>query len=242
MKRSNRRYRFRTFLPCSQDTCRVEAKLTTTRFAQKSDKPSRSRLSLACPRSPPQGRPQQIANFDPSLSIYDSAGSWFDSKRLKRIAYNDEPMWVFGRSTDARLTHRFAKSGTYALRVEAFAGQGGPDYSYQLKIAPGESKQETATAPSGWDERGWARRLDSNRLNQLAARGGKPSDQKSVETYRGSAEKALHSSCPARSKERWFNRAKHIGQDFVSTVLLTLPWNWRHRRHFLRSSIRSLVS
>ena len=99
-------------------------------------------------------------------------------------------MWVFGRSTDARLTHRFTKSGTYALRVEAFAGQGGPDYSYQLKIAPGESKQEIATTLSGWDERGWTRRLDSNRLNQLAARGGKPSDQKSVETYRGSAEGA----------------------------------------------------
>ena len=84
------------------------------------------------------GSAATVANFDPSLSIYDSEGSWFDPKRLKRIAYNDEPMWVFGRPTDAHLTHRFAKSGTYALRVEAFAGQGGPDYSYQLKIAPGE--------------------------------------------------------------------------------------------------------
>ncbi len=136
------------------------------------------------------GSAATVANFDPSLSIYDSEGSWFDPKRLKRIAYNDEPMWVFGRPTDAHLTHRFTKSGTYALRVEAFAGQGGPDYSYQLKIAPGETKQKVATTLSGWDEREWTRRLDSNRLNQLAARGGKPGGQKSIETYRGSADGA----------------------------------------------------
>ena len=174
MKRRNRRYRFRTFLPCSQDACRVEAKLTITRFAQKPDRPSRSRLSPACRRSPPQDRPQQWQISIRLCRFMIPTGSWFDPKRLKRIAYNDEPVWVFGRPTDAHLTHRFAKSGTYALRVEAFAGQGGPDYSYQLKIAPGESSRRRRPAPSGWDERGWTRRLDSNRLNQLAARGGKP--------------------------------------------------------------------
>ena len=44
------------------------------------------------------GSAATVANFDPSLSIYDSAGSWFDAKRLKRIAYNDEPMWVFSNT------------------------------------------------------------------------------------------------------------------------------------------------
>jgi hypothetical protein len=137
------------------------------------------------------GSAATIANFDPSLSIYDSEGSWFDPKRLKRIAYNDEPVWVFGKPTDAHLIHRFASAGTYLLRVEAFAGQGGPDYSYQLKIAPGSLPQDLAAIPSGWEERVWTRRLDSNRLNQLSARGGKPQSQKSIETYRGSPEAAL---------------------------------------------------
>src|SRR6185369_5723672 len=77
-----------------------------------------------------------VPNFDPAITIYEAAGSWFDPKRLKRIAYNDEPVFVFGQSTDARLVHRFTNAADYLLRVEAFAGQGGPDYSYQLKVAP----------------------------------------------------------------------------------------------------------
>jgi hypothetical protein len=137
------------------------------------------------------GSAATIANFDPSLSIYDAGGSWFDSKRLKRIAYNDEPVWVFGRPTDAHLVHRFAKAGTYLLRVEAFAGQGGPDYSYRLKIAPGELPQDLAATQSGWEERAWTRRLDANRLNQLAARGGKVENQKSIETYRAAPDATL---------------------------------------------------
>ena len=101
------------------------------------------------------GSAATVANFDPSLSIYDSEGSWFDPKRLKRIAYNDEPVWVFGKPTDAHLAQRFTKSGTYLLRVEAFAGQGGPDYSYQLKIAPGEAPQEwRQLLPVGTNEPG----------------------------------------------------------------------------------------
>jgi hypothetical protein len=137
------------------------------------------------------GSAATVANFDPSLTIYDTEGSWFDPKRLKRIAYIDEPVWVFGRSTDAHLVHRFTKAGTYLLRIEAFAGQGGPDYSYALKIAPGSLPQDLATAPKEWNERAWSRRLDSNRLNQLSARGGKPENQKSIETYRAAADAAV---------------------------------------------------
>jgi hypothetical protein len=137
------------------------------------------------------GSAATVANFDPSLTIYDPEGSWFDPARLKRIAYNDEPLMVFGRSTDAHLVHRFAKSGTYLLRVEAFAGQGGPDYSYQLKIAPGSVPQDAATPSQGWAERSWTRRLDNNRLNQLSARAGKPQSQKSIESYRAAPEPAV---------------------------------------------------
>jgi len=134
------------------------------------------------------GSAATVANFDPALSIYEANGSWFDPKRLKRIAFNDEPVWVFGRSTDVHLVHRFTKAGTYLLRIEAFAGQGGPDYTYQLKIAPGSLPEDPASPVPGWQERTWIRRLGADRLNQLALRGGKPETQKSIETYRGSGQ------------------------------------------------------
>lgn len=134
------------------------------------------------------GSAATVANFDPALSIFDTEGSWFDAGRLKRIAHNDEPVWIFGRPTNAHLIHRFAKAGTYLLGIEAFAGQGGPDYGYQLRILPGSSPYEPPPATSEWAERSWSRRLDGDRLNQLAERGGRARDQKSVETYRaGSA-------------------------------------------------------
>jgi len=121
--------------------------------------------------------------FDPSISIYEPAGSWFDAKRLNRLAFNDEPLWVLGRLTDAYLVHRFPKSGRYYLRVEAFSGQGGPDYSYQLKLAPGTVPQDTAPSKTDWDERGYQRKLSANRLNELSERGGRPQNQKSIESY-----------------------------------------------------------
>src|SRR5215813_5840846 len=83
------------------------------------------------------GSAATVPNFDPAITMYERAGSWFDPRRLNRLAYNDEPVWVFGRNTDPLLVHRFARAGEYLLRIEAFAGQGGPDYSYALKIHAG---------------------------------------------------------------------------------------------------------
>src|SRR5690242_9151518 len=136
------------------------------------------------------GSAATVPNFDPALTIYEPAGSWFDAGRLNRIAYNDEPVWVFGKPTDATLVHRFDRAGEYLLRVEAFAGQGGPDYSYALKVSPGAPPAPlTATAGrGGWDERGFSRKLDTARLNQLAKRGGADTTQPSVETYRAAPE------------------------------------------------------
>ncbi|MDX1983413.1 MAG: DVUA0089 family protein [Bryobacteraceae bacterium] len=122
--------------------------------------------------------------FDPSISIWEASGSWFDPKRLNRIAFNDEPLWVLGQSTDAHLVHTFSRAGRYFLRLEAFSGQGGPDYSYQLKILPGRIPPDREPVPESWEERRFTRSLSANRLNELAARGGKPQDRKSIETYR----------------------------------------------------------
>lgn len=125
--------------------------------------------------------------FDPSLSIFEAAGSWFDPKRLKRIAFHDEALWVIGRGTDPLLAHRFEKSGRYLLRLEAYSGQGGPDYSYQLKVSRGERAPAAAALGGGGGRGGggFARRLSADRLNELAARGAMPKDRKSIETYRG---------------------------------------------------------
>lgn len=126
--------------------------------------------------------------FDPSISIYEPGGSWFDSKRVNRIAFNDEPLWVLGRMTDAYLVQTFPKAGRYFVRIEAFSGQGGPDYSYQLKMLPGNVPQDQPSGKAGWEERTYQRRLSSDRLNELAERGAKPRTQKSIETYRAGGE------------------------------------------------------
>jgi hypothetical protein len=122
--------------------------------------------------------------FDPSLSIFEPSGSWFDPKRLNRIASNDEPLWVIGRPTDAALVYRFARAGRYLVRVEAFSGQAGPDYSYQLRIVSGEQPQAAAQRAEDWEERGYSRVLAADRLNQLAARGGRPENGKPIDAYR----------------------------------------------------------
>jgi len=133
------------------------------------------------------GSAATIPNFDPSLTLYEQAGSWLNPQRLKRIAYNDEPVFVFGKPTDGHLVHKFQRDGSYLLRLGAFAGQGGPDYSYQLKIFPGEAPQDLAAKAETWEERGYSRPLSANRLNELAERGGAKQDRPSVETYRASS-------------------------------------------------------
>ena len=141
---------------------------------------------------PSIGAPGGNANgFDPSISIYEPAGSWFDPARLNRLAFNDEPLWVLGRGTDAFLHHTFKKAGRYYVRLDAFSGQGGPDYSYYFRISPGALPLEPPPGKADWDERTYTRTLSADRLNDLAQRGGKPRTQKSVETYRMGSKFAL---------------------------------------------------
>ena len=122
--------------------------------------------------------------FDPSLSIFEVSGSWFDAKRLNRLAFNDEPLWVLGRGTDANLTHSFQKPGRYLVRLDAFSGQGGPDYSYILRILRGDVPPDPPAGKADWEERTYQRPLGSNRMNDLAARGGGTLNRKAAETYR----------------------------------------------------------
>ena len=138
------------------------------------------------------GSAATVANFDPSLSIYDAEGSWFDPKRLKRIAYNDEPVWVFGKSTDAHLVHRFAKAGNLPAARGSIRRTGRTRLQLSTedrsgRVAPGDVATARRAGRSGRGRDGSI----ANRLNQLAARGGKPENQKSIETYRAAAEAAV---------------------------------------------------
>ena len=122
--------------------------------------------------------------FDPAISLYEPSGSWFDAQRVNRIAFDDEPLWNIGRPTDAYLVHTFPKAGRYLLRLEAFSGQGGPDYSYLIRVLPGDTPQTRGAGKVKSEEREFSRYLSGNRLNELAERGGLPQNQKGVETYR----------------------------------------------------------
>jgi len=135
---------------------------------------------------PAPGAPGGNANgFDPSIAVYEASGSWFDPGRLNRLAFNDEPLWVLGRRTDAHLTHIFKRAGRYFLRLEAFSGQGGADYTYVLRTHAGAVAPPSQTpVVKGWEERGFTRRLEPERLQQLAERGGEGArKQPGMETY-----------------------------------------------------------
>jgi hypothetical protein len=110
--------------------------------------------------------------FDPSVSIFEPSGSWFDPHRLNFIASNDEPLAFPGLSTDARLVERFPHAGTWILRVQGFHGSGGPDCVYRLRIVSGVTPPPPLhpTIESNWEERQFTRRLTIERMHDLSLR------------------------------------------------------------------------
>ncbi len=128
--------------------------------------------------------------FDPALAVYEPTGSWFDPHRLNRIAFNDEPLSFPGLSTDARLTHRFARAGKYCLRVQGFGGEGGPDAVYQLRIVPGVEPAPVLhpEGTPGWEERQFTRVLARDRLTELAHRGGESKQVSAPEVFHAAKE------------------------------------------------------
>ncbi len=117
--------------------------------------------------------------FDPTLTLYEQSGSWFDEERLKRLAYGDETNVL--RSTTPQLTYRFAKPGRYFVAVAAFVGVAPADAPYLLRITSTEdvtdSSEEdwfTLTSPHAanteWDERNFDRVLDTERIQQIWTR------------------------------------------------------------------------
>lgn len=110
-----------------------------------------------------------------SLELSGPGESWFDAeRRLKLGAANTAVFHKFISAYKPRLIHRFAKGGSYTLEVK-----GEPGASYQLQIgAPADlpplvrARGLDKLAANRWQERGFTRRLEPDRLSRLQARSG----------------------------------------------------------------------
>ena len=111
--------------------------------------------------------------FDPSVTIFETSGSWFDPHRLNRVAFNDEPLYYPDFSTDAKLVHRFERGGPYLVCVEAFAGQGSLNNVYQLRVSEGRGAPPVLRVlpKPGWLEHTFTRHFTADWLTVLRARG-----------------------------------------------------------------------
>ncbi|WP_031501052.1 hypothetical protein [Bryobacter aggregatus] len=112
--------------------------------------------------------------LDPSVAIYEPSGSWFDPKRINRLAFNDEPLNFPGLSLNAELDYTFPRAGRYCIRVEAFAGQGGPDAVYELRVTEGKLQHKPSLRPTlsaAWEERELTRNMGEDWMKQISSRG-----------------------------------------------------------------------
>jgi len=123
--------------------------------------------------------------FDPSITILESSGSWFDPHRLNRVAFNDEPLYFPDFSTDAKLVHRFERGGSYLVSVAAFEGQGSSNDVYQLRISagPGTPPSLRALPKPGWQEHTFTRRVSADWLRQIRKRGALDPHPDDPETF-----------------------------------------------------------
>lgn len=122
---------------------------------------------------------------DPQIALYERAGSWFDSKALRRLAFNDEPNTA-SKNLSPALTYRFEHKGSFLVTVTGFLGRGGPENSYQLRIVPVAQKSFAMSGPKlahelegRWQERSFARELQMDRLKELKSRGVEVANLKS---------------------------------------------------------------
>ena len=133
-----------------------------------------------------------FSGLDPSIAIAEQSGSWFDSQRINRLAFNDEPLSFPGLSKDARLVHRFDRAGKYLVQVSSSSGQGGPDYVYQLRMIPGIAPAPGLHPKLGesWEEREFTRAMGSTWMAQLVGRGAEDTSPRTAESFRAVKEGA----------------------------------------------------
>jgi hypothetical protein len=126
------------------------------------------------------------SSMDPSVALFRRAPTWLDPNHMEQIAFNDEPLFFPGISTDAHLVHTFREGGRYCLKVQSSTGQGSADAVYQLRISA-EAEPAPAARPKlqdkRWEERQFTRSLSSRRHADLNRRGALPEEADSTETF-----------------------------------------------------------
>ena len=136
-----------------------------------------------------------------TLELSGPGESWFDAeRRVKLGTANSATLHKFISAYKPRLIHRFAKGGGYTLEVK-----GEPGASYQLQIgAPADfpplvrAHGPDKLAGDRWQERGFSRRLEPDRLGRLRARSGGSVRQASLAVM----EKQLRDLMGLSSEER----------------------------------------
>ena len=136
-----------------------------------------------------------------TLELSGPGESWFDAKRRVKLGVaNTAVFHKFISAYKPRLVHRFAKGGSYTLEVK-----GEPGASYQLQIgAPADfpplvrARGLDKLAANRWQERGFYRRLEPDRLSRLRARSGGSARQATLAVL----EKQLRDLMGLRGEER----------------------------------------
>ena len=122
--------------------------------------------------------------IEPTLTLYEPAGSWFDPNRVRELAFHlgrlatPATIHTFDRMPNyerPRLTYRFSRKGHYLVQVGANMSKGGPDCPYQFRISPADPSvtrplehRSVQGLPSGWAE--FSRKLEPDRLERLWSR------------------------------------------------------------------------
>ena len=115
--------------------------------------------------------------LDPVLTLFEQKGSWLNAGRLVQLAFDDD----LGSRSAAAISYGFKHRGSYVVGVAGFVGLGGPDFSYQLRIAERSTAGLSDLLTKGtsrpahpsrkqWQERDFARDLEPTRLDELGSR------------------------------------------------------------------------
>src|SRR5207249_7451358 len=118
--------------------------------------------------SRPAFTPPSIAKgFPVDITLYDPTGSWFDPRQVTQLADKDQstPGTI---PSHPLLKFRFPKHGRFLVGVSSSDGKGGPDFPYQLRIAPASSptilsrleNNSLRAGRSEWVERNFRRELE----------------------------------------------------------------------------------
>jgi hypothetical protein len=142
----------------------------------------------------------------PHIALYEPSGSWFDPNQLVQLVPHDESLFTGSGQYLPRLTYRFGKAMSLLVEVSAFEQPGGPDYCYQLRIAPAQLSRGldewtprllAHEIPNEFQERDFTRGLKAGWIEKISSRTVEPKN-----SYRVSrVEEQEPNNTPAQAAE-----------------------------------------